>query len=53
MLRQILVFIGVIVVINAIAYLFNLPFHISIIGSLIASVLVTVIMAMLAGRPRT
>ncbi len=43
-LTQLLVFIAVIVAINLIAQLLGLPFRISIIGSIVASALVTLIM---------
>lgn len=46
MLRQTLVFVLVLIVLNALFYLLNIDLRISIIGSLVVSALVTVIMNM-------
>ncbi len=43
-LAQLLVFVAVLVGINLIAYIFNLNFRVSIIGSIVASIAVTAIM---------
>ncbi len=43
-LVQLLVFVAVILVINLVAQLLGLPFRISVIGSIVASALVTLVM---------